>query len=140
MKGYIEHEGYVESINDESIFVRIIQTSACARCKAKSLCQSAESKEKIIEVKKASDYQSNSLSPGDHVTIIGTTTMGTYAVILAFVLPLVIMIGCIIIGIKCVGLSDLSSIMIMIGILTLYYIILYLFRNKIAQKFVFMIK
>ena len=66
--------------------------------------------------------------------------MGTYAVILAFVLPLVIMIGCIIIGIKCVGLSDLSSIMIMIGILTLYYIILYLFRNKIAQKFVFMIK
>ena len=140
MKGYIEHEGYVESINDESIFVRIIQTSACAGCKAKSLCQSAESKEKIIEVKKSSDYQSRSISQGDHVKVIGTTQMGTYAVVLAFVLPLILMIGCIAIGIEYVGLSELASILIMIGVLALYYIILYLLRNNIAQNFVFKIK
>ena len=46
----IEHQGIVESVEDDCVKVRIVQVAACAECKAKSLCSSAESKEKVREV------------------------------------------------------------------------------------------
>lgn len=140
MKDDIEHDGIIESFNGESVLVRITQTSACAECKAKSLCQSTESKVKTIEAKLKTDYQSTKLSVGDHVKVIGTTKMGNDAILLAFILPLIIIIGCLIICIKFIKIDELTSILLMIGTLSLYYIILYLFRKKIANKFVFMIR
>ena len=45
----IKHDGIVIAVNaDDSVSVRIIQTGACAACKAKAMCASAESKEKEI--------------------------------------------------------------------------------------------
>jgi positive regulator of sigma E activity len=45
----IKHDGIVIAVNgDGTVRVRIVQTSACASCKAKAMCASAESKEKEI--------------------------------------------------------------------------------------------
>ena len=45
----IKHDGIVIAVNgDGTVLVRIVQTSACAACKAKAMCASAESKEKEI--------------------------------------------------------------------------------------------
>ena len=45
----IKHDGIVIAVNgDGTVRVRIVQTSACAACKAKAMCASAESKEKEI--------------------------------------------------------------------------------------------
>ena len=46
----IHHKGVVERIDGEKCYVRILQHSACAGCAAHKLCNSSESKEKIIEV------------------------------------------------------------------------------------------
>ena len=59
MGQYITHQGRVESINEKHIKVRITQTSACASCEAKKLCNSSESKEKLIDIyaDKANNYK-----------------------------------------------------------------------------------
>ena len=50
MENKIKHSGVVESVNDGCVSVKIIQSSACAICKAAKQCHASESKEKIIEV------------------------------------------------------------------------------------------
>ena len=50
MKEIIEHQGVIESIEDAHVRVNIVQMAACSGCKARSLCTSSESKEKIIDV------------------------------------------------------------------------------------------
>ena len=52
MSQKICHSGIVERIDDGCVHVRIVQTSACAACKVAGYCNAAESKEKIIDVKK----------------------------------------------------------------------------------------
>ena len=49
MTNIIKHQGTVEHIEGTHVQVRIIQTSACSSCSAKSLCHSSESKEKLID-------------------------------------------------------------------------------------------
>ena len=50
MSESINHNGIIEKIDGGTVYVRIIQQSACSGCHAKSMCTASESKEKIIEV------------------------------------------------------------------------------------------
>ena len=50
MADIIKHRGIVEKVDGAHITVRIVQTSACAACSAKGLCNASESKEKQIDV------------------------------------------------------------------------------------------
>ena len=88
MADIIKHKGIVERIEEGGhIVVRIVQTSACSSCSAKGLCNASESKEKLIDVY---DRQV-SCQIGEEVVVCGTTSMGMQAVLLAFGLPLVLM-------------------------------------------------
>ena len=84
----IRHEGIVESIGAKSCLVRILQASACSSCSARQLCRSSESKEKVIEVK--GHYPT--LQVGDNVTLIGSVRQRLRASVLAYVIPLIIML------------------------------------------------
>ena len=88
MTNIITHQGIVENISGSQVFVRIIQTSACSTCSVKGHCSSADSKEKVIEVTDTS----SAWKIGDEVTIIGATSMGMQAVLLAFLIPLFLLI------------------------------------------------
>ena len=47
----IKHDGIIIALNEDgTALVRIVQTSACAACKAKAMCASAESAEKEMRV------------------------------------------------------------------------------------------
>ena len=83
----IKHLGIVENIQGSHLSVRIVQTSACAACSAKGHCSSADSKDKIIDI---TDVTAASYQVGERVMVIGETSMGMMAVVLAFVLPLVL--------------------------------------------------
>ena len=84
MADIIKHRGIVEKVDGMHITVRIVQTSACAACSAKGLCNASESKEKQIDV-----YEVNpSYQIGEEVVLCGTTSMGMRAVLLAFGVPL----------------------------------------------------
>ena len=79
----IHHKGVVERIDGDKCYVRILQHSACADCAAHKLCNSSESKEKIIEVLQ----ERCELQAGDAVIVEGTVTQGLRAVYICYLLP-----------------------------------------------------
>ncbi|MDR3140130.1 MAG: SoxR reducing system RseC family protein [Tannerellaceae bacterium] len=132
MKNIIHHCGIVEKIAGHSVFVKIIQQSACAGCHAKLMCMAADNKEKVIEIPDSSGlYHVN-----EPVIVCGQSSMGMEAVFLAFVLPLLLVVSAIIFG-TCNkwndGLSALGGLLILLP----YYGILYLTRDKLKKRFIF---
>ncbi|MDD3037224.1 SoxR reducing system RseC family protein [Bacteroides sp.] len=136
MANTIEHLGIVENIQGSHLSVRIIQTSACAACSAKGHCSSADRKDKVIDI---TDTLASSYRIGEQVTIIGETSMGMMAVVLAFVIPFVLLITSLFIFMAWMEnelYAALSSLIILIP----YYFILWLNKARLKQKFSFTIK
>lgn len=130
----IHHRGVVERIDGEKCYVRILQHSACAGCAAHKLCNSSESKEKIIEVLQKKDM----LQVGDVVDVEGTVTQGLRAVYICYLIPLLILILFLFIGERMGG--DLVGIALSLLFLAIYYMSLYLNRSRIGQHFVFSVR
>lgn len=134
--GVIEHTGCVVSIDGEHAVVKVLQTSACATCKAKKFCQSNENKEKLIDV---FGIDGRKIEVGDVVTVCATASMGRKALLLAYVLPLLVLVGVLVIVL---WITDDEPIACLAGIGALlpYYTVLYLLKDRIQRKFVFWIK
>ncbi len=131
----IEHEGVIEHIDGNNIWVKIIQKTACSECHAKGYCSASESSIKSVLIKNvAGDYQIN-----QKVIIYGKNSMGWLAVFFAYVLPLFLIITTIVVSQSVYKTSDLQSAGIGLAILIPYYAVLYFFRSKFASKFVFSI-
>ncbi len=137
MTNIIKHQGTVEHIEGTHVQVRIIQTSACSSCSAKSLCHSSESKEKLIDIY---DADAASLVIGQEVTIYGTTSMGMRAVGLAFGIPFLILIAVLVLCYKMTLGNELVSALVALMSLIPYYIFVYAIRNRIKKTFAFKIK
>lgn len=136
MADIIKHRGIVEKITDSHVVVRIVQTSACAACSAKGLCNASESKEKLIDV-----YEMNaSYQVGEEVVLCGSTSMGMRAVFLSFGIPLLVLLFVLFIVMQVTdGNALLSAIFALLAIVP-YYGIIYLCRNKLNQSFSFTIE
>lgn len=137
MNGKIEHNGIIEHIDGKHIKVRIVQSSACSSCQAKAICSSSESKEKVVDIYVNS---SENYAIGEQVNVCASETMGRNAVILAFVIPLIVMMICITISIKYLLTNELMSIAISLIFLALYYWMLSISKNRISKKFSFWIE
>lgn len=118
----IKHQGVIENITGSHVRVRIIQTSACATCSIKGHCTSADTKEKLIDVyiSNASEYK-----VGEEVWVLGTLSMGIQAVLLAFVLPLVLLVVTLFVLMKILG-DELLAVGGVVVCLFLYYLLLHL--------------
>ena len=122
----ISHEGTIISIEKENLRVRIIQNSACASCKIAGHCQTAESKEKIIEVT-TPDYAD--FSVGDKVNVTESVGVGAKAVVFGFILPLALMMATIISAITAFDTSEGVAALAGIASLLPYYLVLYFLRG-----------
>ena len=132
MGGVIEHEGTVVSIEGRIVKVLIEQTSACAACHAKAMCNASESKEKIIEV----EDHSGAYEVGEQVTVWGQTSLGMQAVLLAFVVPLFIILVALIAGTE-LHWSETATGLSGLLLLVPYYYIMYRMRGRLKKRFVF---
>jgi sigma-E factor negative regulatory protein RseC len=133
-RGIINHEGIVRTNDGNCVVVTIISSSACSGCHAEGSCNISGKEEKIIEVR--GRYQ---VKPGDHVTILMQQSMGYAAMFLGYLLPIVVVVACLSILISC-KIPELSSGLISVAILIPYYIILFLFRKNLNEKFTFTLK
>ncbi len=127
----IHHRGVVEKIDGPKCYVRILQHSACSGCAAHKLCNSSESKEKIVEALNVD----NEIRVGDTVDIEGTVSQGLRAVYICYLLPLVLMMLFLFLGYHLGG--ELTGIAFSLFFLPVYYFVLYLYRNKIGKHFGF---
>ena len=136
MADIIKHRGVVEKIDGSHIVVRIVQTSACSACSAKGLCNASESKEKQIDV-----YESNpSYRIGEEVVLCGSTSMGMRAVLLAFGIPVLLLLFALFATMRITdGDALLSAIVAMLAIIP-YYFVIYLMKDKMNKIFSFVIE
>lgn len=130
----IRHEGIIESLGAEGCTVRILQASACSSCSARQLCRSSESKEKLVEVK--GHYPT--LHVGDRVTLVGSVRQGLRASVLAYVVPLIIMLVVLFLVTHHYG-EKLGALAALLA-LALYYGVLFLLKDKLAGQFSFRIE
>ena len=132
----IKHDGIIIALNEDgTALVRIVQTSACAACKAKAMCASAESAEKEMTVQlvqsgskaqsavqdgsKLSSEKTTTLNNieqplnnveqyklGDTVEVMVQQKMGWKAVVLAYLLPFFVMLAVMFVGNGLLAMGD----------------------------------
>ena len=145
----IKHDGIIIALNgDGTARVRIVQTSACAACKAKAMCASAESVEKEMTVQLTVD--SLQLTVGDAVEVMVQQKMGWKAVVLAYLLPFFVMLAVMFIGNGLLAMGDGATGLLgdeakreaVLGTVALcamavYYLVLGMFKDKLQKEFSF---
>ncbi|MEG0807684.1 MAG: SoxR reducing system RseC family protein [Alistipes sp.] len=131
MRGQIEHSGVVERIEGATVFVRITSQSACGTCKAREACGLSESQEKIIEARSAT---ASEYAVGEHVTVGIRQRSGLIAVVLAYVMPLVLLLILLVCTISLLHCSEGCGALIALVGVGLYYGALWLARGRIENK------
>jgi sigma-E factor negative regulatory protein RseC len=131
----IKHDGIIIALNgDGTALVRIVQASACAACKAKAMCASAESAEKemTVQLVQSGSKAQNAVQDGsklssekttlnnieqslnnveqyklgDTVEVMVQQKMGWKAVVLAYLLPFFVMMAVMFIGNGLLAMGD----------------------------------
>lgn len=133
-QGTIQHYGKVQKVDGNSVHVSITSSPACSGCHAEGFCGISGNEERIIYVK--GRYN---VSPGDMVTILMEQKTGYKAVIISYLIPLVIFISVLIIF-NMLSFNELICGLVSISLLITYFLILYLFRDRINRNFTFTLK
>lgn len=131
----VEHEGKITHIDDSKIVVEIVNKSLCASCHAKSMCSVGDSKDKVIEIPY---YNNGEFCEGEVVNVGLQRSMGFKAVYISYVIPVTILL------LFLLTLSSFNHDELWIGLgsilaVCIYYLIIYMFRDKIANQFMFTI-
>ena len=134
-KEVIDHKGKVIFIDECTIDVEIVNKSMCAGCHAKSVCAMGDSKDKVITVPY---YNDGEYAIGEEVNVMMEKSMGIKAVWLSYVIPVFILLV-FLLTLQGFNLSELWIGLISVGSVALYYLVIYLFRDKIAGGFIFKI-
>lgn len=132
----VKHSGEVIRIKGQSVFVRMTVNSACSGCHAKAICGVSETAEKVVEVEcgSAADFQ-----VGDSVEVaLMSSSMGTKSVVLAYVVPFFVL-TIMLIGTLLAGFSEGVAVLAAIGGVAIYYVVLYMLRDKVKNKIKFII-
>jgi len=132
--GTINHEGIVQRNFGNSVLVRILARTACSGCHTEGGCKISKNEEKIVEI-----YGNYNVTEGDPVTILMKPSVGYAALFLGYILPLISVLLSLIIMISS-GFSELIAGLVSISMLLPYYFILFLFKKRISEKFVFTLK
>ncbi|MEE0920867.1 MAG: SoxR reducing system RseC family protein [Paludibacteraceae bacterium] len=144
----IKHDGIIIALNEDgTALVRIVQTSACAACKAKAMCASAESAEKEMTVVLLGGEQ---WAVGNEVEVMVQQKMGWKAVVLAYLLPFFVMLAVMFIGNGLLAMGDGATGLlgdeakreavlgtVALCAMALYYLVLGIFKDKLQKEFSF---
>lgn len=131
---YIDHGGRVESVDMQSraLTVRIDDEHDCGGCPAAKLCGAASgSKTTVVPVR-----HPESFAVGDRVRLSGTERMHRRAIMLATVFPCLALIAIMVMIFVITG-NQLWAALGGIASMLVFYLALYLARNKIEHEFGF---
>ena len=130
----ITHDGRVIKVEGHKVTVCFIQSSACSGCHAKGICSSQDQAEKIV----VADSEGVEYSVGEKVNIIVSNEMAWSAVVLAFMVPLILAFVVLFVAVPLTG--EMLACLITLGVLAIYYVVLFLQRDKLNRKVVFTIE
>lgn len=136
VKDTITHPGIIESINDKSVFVKILAMSACSSCHAKAMCNIAEVEEKIVEIRRNAE---RTFEEGQEVTVSMKKSLGGKAVFLGYILPFLLLM-IVLLAVLLISENEGMAGLLAIAVLIPYYWILYIFRDRLKRAFSFSIQ
>lgn len=133
----VEQKGVVIKKETDKLVVKIEQKSTCSSCHARGACTSLDKKDREIEIKTkdVADYQ-----VGDEVIVSISTKLGFKAVLIAFILPLILLLIVLFLSIKLFTFSQSLSALISLAFLAIYYMVLYKQNHKLSKEFNFYVK
>ena len=132
----ISHSGRIEAVGKDSVTVRIVSRSACASCHAAGLCTASESATKDIRVRTtpADEYK-----VGEEVLVLLRGNMGTKAVLLAYGVPLFILL-ILVVSLSFTDVHELAAGAVGLGGVAVWFLILYCFRDRLEREYEFYIR
>ena len=130
------HTGKVVSMTPKTTTVQIVSQSACSECHAAGLCGLSEYTEKAVEVPTS---PSATYGVGDEVLVVLKASMGFKAVWIAYFLPLVVLLA-VALGLIALGVPEVVSGLAGIGAVALYYLGVWLLRDRLRNEYVFTIQ
>lgn len=132
----VSHTGKIVKMTPQVTTVAILQHGACAQCHAAGLCGMGDVAEKAVEVP-TDPYASYKV--GDEVEVILKASMGMKAVYLAYLIPLVVLLA-VILGLIGLGVGEVPAGLSGMASVGVYYLLLWLFRGKLQNEYIFTIK
>jgi sigma-E factor negative regulatory protein RseC len=129
-------EGIIRAIDGDDINVEVIVSSACSGCHAKSICIPSDRRKEVITVKNTrhEDYR-----VGETVELLLETSAGNKAVVLAYVLPLLVLL---VLLFGCYALTGKELLSVGVGVLgvVVYYLVLKSFSKGVERGIEFGIR
>lgn len=135
----IEHEGIVREISEDFITVEIVNKSACAACHAKGVCVAGEEEIRYVDVPYSISSLVEEFNVGDKVNLVLNQSLGVQAVFISYAIPLVILILLLLI-LSNTGLSELMVGLLSLAGVAVYYLFVFLFRDRLERIFTFSIE
>jgi len=136
MSEKIIHDGVIESMNGKRVTVRIARADACSSCQARGHCGSTIGEDRLIEL---SYIDQRDYNIGDHVVVEISVSEGRHAVLLGFGVPLMLIMVVAFVAIG-LGVGDGMAALLSCVSLLPYYLLLWLFRQRVQRHFTFKIK
>lgn len=132
----VTHPGIIKKIEGERVEIAIMVTSGCASCEIKGACTVSDIEEKsvMVNVDDSSRFKVN-----QSIIIEMKQSLGTWAVLLGYVFPFLVLFICLIILLNTgmdQGMAGILSLLLLIP----YYFTLYFLRNYLGTKFNYNIK
>jgi sigma-E factor negative regulatory protein RseC len=132
----VSHKGKVVEVTPSFTTVEIISSSACSACHAAGLCGISEFTKKAVQVPTRTWYD---FQPGEEVNVVLKASMGHKAVWLAYVAPLLVLIA-VLMGALALGAGELLAGLGAVAGIAVYYLFLWLFKDKLRSEYVFTIE
>ncbi len=136
MKEAVTHKGKVVKMTPQVTTVAILQHGACSECHAAGLCGMGEMAEKLVEVP-TDPYAFYGV--GDEVEVVLKASMGMKAVWLAYFIPLLVLLAVVLL-LSALHVGEVVTGVCALVAIGLYYLLLYLFRDKLKNEYIFTIK
>lgn len=133
----VTHSGKVIGVFRDTVTVAVESSEACGSCASRSACSlgvQSNTRNILITTPNASSF-----SVGEIVRVATRTQMGLLAVLLCYAMPAVVLVAALAAAVL-YGVSEGVAALISLGSVAIYYGILWLVRDKLAQKISFTIE
>jgi len=131
MDSEISHEGIVKTADKDSVMVLLSPGVSCCGCQAEKSCNISGTDRKLIKVEGAFNFSS-----GEKVIVSMKRSQGYSALFLGYILPLIVVTVTLTVMIT-LSVNELFSGLISLGLLIPYYLLLFILRKSINNRFTF---
>ena len=133
MGNTVRYHGVVKEVSDGHLQVGIMKSSACGGCTIKGHCNSAEAKERMVDVDDPSAFLYHE---GQDVWIVGSSSIGWKALGYGIIIPFFVVIISLFVFSAWMK-NELWAALSALGMLIPYYIILYSNRERMKKQLSF---